>query len=210
MRLKTGFTLYELLIALSIVSIVLATGIPNLRAYQQNSRMISAANNLHSSFYQARGEAARSKTNITICASADPTLDTPICGGGFKSGWVLFEDRNADLVVDAGEPVLRRYPPMHDTITITTPEDDDYFMVSATGLGRQDIAGSTPVSVMVLCDSRGNVTAAGGRSAARVVVVLPVGRAVVLSDKAQVAARGGCPADEVDEVAELGVPQVRR
>ena len=68
-----GFTLYELMITLVVVGVVLTVGLPNLSEFTQSSRMSATANDLHSSFQLARSEAARAKTPITICASADST-----------------------------------------------------------------------------------------------------------------------------------------
>ena len=191
-RTQTGFTLYELLTTMLIVGVVLALGVPNMQSFRQNSRMTAAANDLHSSFHLARSEAARTKNNISICATADSSLATPVCSGQFEAGWVVFEDRDADLVVDTGEAVLRRYPAVNTDIAIDTAGPNDYFMYASTGLGRRDVANAVPVSVMVMCDSRGNTTGGGGKSTARVVVVTPLGRAAVLADEAQVTAQGGC------------------
>ncbi len=175
-----------------IVGVVLAIGIPNMRDFRQNGRMTSTANDLHSSFHQARSEAARAKTNITICASADSTLAVPVCGGQFEAGWVMFEDNDANMTVNGGDVVLKRYPPVANGVVITTAGPNDYFMYSSTGLGRTETGGQLPVATMILCDDRGNVVGPGGRSAARVVVVTPLGRATVLRDIDQVAAQGGC------------------
>jgi len=193
-RTQTGFTLYELLTTMLIVGVVLSLGVPNMQSFRLNSRMTAAANDLHSSFHLARSEAARAKNNISICASADSSQTTPVCSGGFEAGWVVFEDRDADLVVDTGEPILRRYPAMNTDIAITTvgTGPDDYFMYASTGLGRRDLADTVPVSVMVMCDPRGNITGGGGKSTARVLIVTPLGRAAVLGDKSQVADQGGC------------------
>ena len=50
-----------------------------------------------------------------------------------------------------------------------------------------------PQTVMI-CDSRGIDTAPGGRATARRLVVTAIGRATVISDKAQILAAGGaCP-----------------
>jgi type IV fimbrial biogenesis protein FimT len=65
-RNQSGFTLYELLITIVIIGIVLTFGIPNFGVFTQNSRIASTANDMHSSFYLGRSEAARSKSNITI------------------------------------------------------------------------------------------------------------------------------------------------
>jgi type IV fimbrial biogenesis protein FimT len=191
-RTQTGFTLYELLTTMLIVGVVLAIGVPNMQSFRQNSRMTATANDLHSSFHLARSEAARSKTNITICATADSTIAVPVCGGELEAGWVVFEDRDGDIVVDVGEPVLRRFPAVAGAIVVKTVGPDDYFSFASTGLGRGSILASPALATMVLCDNRGNIPGGSGRSTARVLVVTPLGRAAVLADEAQVTAKGGC------------------
>ena len=180
-RTQTGFTLFELLTTVTIVGVVLAIGVPNMQSFRQNSRMIAAANDLHSSFHLARSEAARSKTNITICATADSTVAVPVCGGELEAGWVIFEDRDGDIVVDAAEPVLRRFPAIAGAIVVNTVGPDDYFSFASTGLGRGNILASPALSVMTLCDERGNIRGGGGKSAARVLVVTPLGRALLMA-----------------------------
>ena len=191
-RTQAGFTLYELLTTLAVVGVILALGVPNMASFRQNSRMTATANDLHSSFHLARSEASRAKTSITICASADSMAALPTCGGELEAGWVVFEDRDGDIVVDAGEPILRRFPAVNEGIVITTTGPDDYFSYASTGLGRGNVTGTPPLATMMLCDVRGNVRGGGGKSTARVVVVTPLGRATVLADEAQVAFHGGC------------------
>ena len=60
--------------------------------------------------------------------------------------------------------------------------DATYFSYAATGLGRQSADDGLPVTQIVLCDARGNVTAAGGNSAARLLNATPLGRTFVLRD----------------------------
>ena len=191
-RNQTGFTLYELLTTMTIIGVVLAIGVPNMASFRQSSRMTSTANDLHSSFHLARSEAARAKTSITICASADSMAAIPTCGGELEAGWIVFEDRDGDIVVDAGEPILRRFPSVAEGIVINTTGPDDYFSFASTGLGRGNVTGTPPVSTAVICDERGNIRGSGGKSAARVLVVTPLGRATVLADEAQIAFHGGC------------------
>lgn len=195
-RTQNGFTIYELMITLLITGVVLSFGIPNMVEFRQNSRMTTTANDLHSSFHLARSESSRAKTNISICASNDSMVAAPAipsCGGEFEDGWIVFEDRNGDIVVDVGEPIIRRFPATAVGVTIDSRGADDYFSFAATGQGRGNVASAgTAVTTMMLCDVRGNDTAAGGHSAARALVVTPLGRATVLRDKSQIAFHGGC------------------
>ena len=184
-RTESGFTLYELLVTVAIVAMVISFGLPNLMDFSANSRMTAAANDLHSAFYLARSEAARAKANVSICASANPMAADPDCGGTFEDGWIVFVDTvNADgaVVHDAGEPILRRHGALDSRISVSTPGMGNYFSFAASGLGRGNVTGTRPVTTAVICDERGNEITAGGRSAARVVVVTPLGRATVLRD----------------------------
>lgn len=190
----SGFTLYELLITMLIIGIVLAIGIPNMSAFTANSRITTTANDLHSSFMLARSEAARSKSNITICASANSLDATADCNGTFDDGWIIFVDLDGDVQrAGAGENILRRHPAIDSTIDINVNANATYFSFAPSGLGRGDIGGLPSFATAVLCDDRGNEISAGGNSSARYLVVTPIGRATVIRDVAIIAAKGGCP-----------------
>ena len=189
-----GFTIYELLITMLMIGIILSIGVPSMSGFMQNSRISGTANDLHSSFQLARSEAARSKSNITICASANSMDAAAACGGTFDDGWIIFIDLNGDLTRGGGgENVLRAHPAIPDAIDIVTNDGADYFGFAPSGLGRGDIGGLPAVSTARICDARGNIVAVGGRSAARFLVVTPIGRATVLRDVAQIDLAGGCP-----------------
>jgi type IV fimbrial biogenesis protein FimT len=191
---QQGFTIYELLITMLMIGIVLSIGVPNMSGFMQNSRITATANDLHASFQVARSEAARSKSNITICASANSMDAAAACGGTFNDGWMIFVDLNGDLARGgAEENVLRAHPAIPDTLNIATNGGADYFGFGPSGLGRGDVGEGPAVSKARICDSRGNTEGAGGNSLARILVVTPIGRAVVLRDIAQIDAAGGCP-----------------
>lgn len=187
---QTGFTLYELLITVLIVGVILALGVPNLRQFTQNSRMTAAANDFNSAFHLARSEASRAKATITICASETSMAVNPDeikCGGTWDQGFIVFLDAPAEAgdiarTDPANEPVLRAYPASPEGVMMRVANDASYFSYAATGLGRT-FGSQSPVSQIVLCDERGNVTAAGGNSAARLLTATPLGRASISRDK---------------------------
>lgn len=182
---QRGFTLYELLVTLLVIGIVLTIGIPNLGDFTRNGRITGTANDLHSSFVVARSEAARAKTNVTICASADPMGAANCDGDSFEEGWIVFVDVNGDIErVDNGadiEYLLRRHPPVHETMTINT-NGANFFSFAANGLGRGAVGANIPIVSAMICDDRGIGDAPGGSSTARRLVVTPVGRSVVIRD----------------------------
>jgi type IV fimbrial biogenesis protein FimT len=184
---QLGFTLYELLVTVMIVGIILTFGVPNLIQFTQNSRITSTANDLHAAFQLARSEAARARANITICASADPMGATSDCDGTWDQGYIVFVDADGDLLrAGPDETVLRAHPPAQRGVTQHFAGDARYFSYGATGLGRGNVGGAPAISQVVMCDARGNVTAAGGNSAARLFVATPLGRATILRDKGMI------------------------
>jgi type IV fimbrial biogenesis protein FimT len=184
-RQQSGFTLYELMIVLTVIAIVLSVGIPNLRSFTLNSRITSTANDLHAAFLMARSEAARAKTNITICASANP-MSAANCDGTWDQGYVVFIDDDADLVRDAGESVLRAHPPADTGVLLRVADGATYFMYAPSGLGRLDTSNNVPLSQVVICDERGNADGPSGGSTGRLFVSTPLGRATIVRDKAMI------------------------
>jgi len=194
-RQQRGFTLYELLVTIMIIGVIMAIGVPNMAEFTQNSRLTSTSNDMLSSFYIARSEAARSKSNITICASANSLDPAAACGGTFNDGWIIFVDLNGDLVHDApAESIVKAFPPVATGVVITTAANANYFAFAGTGLGRGDVGGNPAFSTAMICDSRGVDTAPGGRATARRMVATPIGRATIISDKQMILNAGGvCP-----------------
>lgn len=199
---QKGFTLYELLITVLIIGVILTFGVPNLSDFTQNSRVTALANDLHGSFYLARSEAARAKQNVTICASADPFDPAASCNGtSFEEGWIIFLDKDGNIVRDAGngENVLKAFPPADDQIDIVAKgvnpaNTATYFSFAPDGFGRGNVNGKVAFATAMICDDRGNVVAAGGYSAARRLVVTPVGRSVIIRSQQAIDASGDlCP-----------------
>lgn len=192
---QNGFTLYELLITVLVVAVIITLGIPNMAEFTQNSRLTSTSNDLLSSFQLARSEAARSRGNITICASNNSMAADANCSGTFNDGWIIFVDTDGNLN-RAGpyENVLRSHPAPPSGVTITPENGATYFAFAGTGLGRGNVDGAPAIQTVMICDARGIDTAPGGRATARRLVATAIGRATVISDKNQIVDAGGtCP-----------------
>ena len=185
-RTQTGFTLYELLITLLIVGVVMTLGIPNMTEFTRNSRITTTANDLHAAFQVSRGEAARAKTNITICAS-DNSMGAATCQGSWEDGFIIFIDSNGDLArVGGTENVLRAHPAIADGVSLAVANNATYFSYAGTGLGRGDVGGAPAVSQIIVCDRRGVGESTKDFSFGRLFVATPLGRATVLRGYPQV------------------------
>lgn len=87
-----GYTLLELMIALSIAAILLAMAVPSYSGSRLNSQLRASANDLIGSINLARSEAIKSGSTVTLCASSDGAT----CGGTWSQGWVV--RRDADVL----------------------------------------------------------------------------------------------------------------
>ncbi len=185
---QAGFTLYELLITMVIVGVVLSYGIANLSDFNRNGRMTATANDLHAAFHLSRSESARGKTNITICGSATPMAAGATCDGNWNQGYIVFIDADGDLArAGAAETILRRHDAIEIGVNLRVANNATYFSFASSGLGRGNVGGVPSVTQVVMCDQRGNITGAGGNSAARLFVATPLGRATILRDKTLIA-----------------------
>jgi len=180
---QNGFTLYELMITLLIVGVVLTLGMPNLTAFTQNSRITTTANDLHAAFQVARSEAARAKSNITICASNNSMTADADCQGNWEDGFIVFIDSNGDIArAGANETVLRAHPAVANGVNLVLANNATFFGYASTGLGRGNVGGAPAVSQIIICDDRGLAETSEGSSAGRLFVATPLGRATVLRD----------------------------
>jgi len=183
-KTQAGFTLYELLITLIIVGVVMSYGMANLSDFTKNGRMTATANDLHAAFHMARSESSRAKTNITICGSADPMGNGADCDGTWEQGYIVFIDTDGNLLRAGGtETILRRHDAVESGVNLRIANGATYFSYGQSGLGRGNVGFVPAITQVVMCDDRGNITAAGGNSAARLFVATPLGRATILRDK---------------------------
>ncbi|MDJ0917193.1 MAG: GspH/FimT family pseudopilin [Woeseiaceae bacterium] len=185
-KFEQGFTLYELLITVLVIGVVLALGIPNFAEFTQNSRMTASANDMHAAFQLARTEAARAKNNVTICASNNALAATPTCSGDWDDGYIVFFDDDGNAARATTEAILRVHGPAERNVVFAIADDAKFFSFASTGLGRGDVGGNPALTQIVMCDDRGNITGAGGNSAARLFVSTPLGRATIVRDQTQI------------------------
>lgn len=104
-----GFTLVELMVAITVFAIVAAVAIPSFTDMINNYRSVALAEDFVSALNYSRSEAVKRGTNVSICASKDGV----ICAGAnaWSDGWIVFVDgaateRTTPPVVDA---VLRSW-----------------------------------------------------------------------------------------------------
>ena len=171
----TGFTVIELMVTISIATILLVTAVPSFREFTLAQRMKAAIGSLHNDLMMGRSEAVNFNTRVVACPG-DPAEG---CSGlsDWSSGWIVFADDNADRQFQQTEILVRHGQGFRDL----------HILGSA---GRNDIRffpdGSTP-------GSNGSISfcGPGGPEKARKLVVSNLGR--IRRDTAEGINPGFCP-----------------
>ena len=104
-RTAAGFTLAELMIALTIASILVMAGAGSFRNVTTQNRIAGEVNGLLGDTQFARAEAIKEGRPVTVCASTNGTSCAPTTS--WDTGWIVFSDSNGNQTVDPGERVLR-------------------------------------------------------------------------------------------------------
>lgn len=101
-----GLTLIELLVTLTIVSVIAMAGVPTLRDLVLAQRMTSSLNGFVHSIFLAKHSAHTRKTETVICKSPTGRRCEP--DADWSDGWLVFVnlDRDRPALIDADEPVL--------------------------------------------------------------------------------------------------------
>lgn len=106
-RRTQGYSLYELLMTLVLVSTILTIGLPSFGRIAAEQRLRTEVDRLFHAIHLARKSSIAHRRAVTICASRDGESCDP--GGDWSMGWILFvnQDRDQPAVRDAGEPLLQ-------------------------------------------------------------------------------------------------------
>ncbi|HEY1029358.1 MAG TPA: GspH/FimT family pseudopilin [Pseudomonas sp.] len=92
-----AFSLYELMIVLSVMSICMAIALPGLSTLKQYSERAVLRNHLHDAIDHARQQAILNRTTVELCGSRDGLT----CGRDWSLGWriQLHDDPQHTLLV---------------------------------------------------------------------------------------------------------------
>jgi type IV fimbrial biogenesis protein FimT len=154
MKRTSGFTLVEILVAVTVVAILLTIGIPSFRFVTNSNRIASEINGLLGDMQFARSEAVKEGQPVTVCVSTDQaTCATGATANAWQSGWIVFSDLNANATVDvATDVVLRVQTPFSGTDTFVASNN-----VKAVTFNREGYAnGIANGTLITLHDSTNN------------------------------------------------------
>ena len=85
-RSQNGLTLAELVITLSVMSILTVSGIGSLQHFVQENRMAAEVNQFVTALHLARSEAVKHGSRVVLC----PSSDGQKCGYSkeWVNGWI--------------------------------------------------------------------------------------------------------------------------
>ena len=165
---QRGFNLLELMIAMTIATIVLSVGVPSFTAMIQDNRMVAQTNALLGTLNIARAEALKVNMQVTVCKSTDSA--TCNNGASWQDGWITFIDNDANGERAVAETLLWTNPGLGAGSTLVSASFDTFIAFAPNGLS---LGSTANAGFFRLCDERGvaeasdiTVTRTGSSSAA--------------------------------------------
>jgi len=137
-RTQTGFTLIELMIALTIAGILVTMAVPNFRDFVMNNRLSAATNDFITTLAMARSEAVKRGEGVTICSSTDQATCTDTA---WNQGWIV--------MVTSNNEILRVHEPLDSAISLTNAATNKSIEYRPTGFLNAGTANTFDI-----CDSR--------------------------------------------------------
>ncbi len=158
-QLHNGVTLLDLLVGITVASVLLAVAIPSFQTLVLDARRTTRVNEFVAAVHLAKSEAHKRHANVVICKA--PNAQNCDSGGTWGDGWLVFvnTDRDRPPRVDEGERVLRRNGAIRQgSVTANRAA----FVFRSYGV-------SSTNGTLTFCDKRGS-------TAARAVIVSSTGR----------------------------------
>ena len=109
MRNQKGVTLIELMVALTVASILLGAAIPSFQQTIVNSRLTTTANELNSSINYIRSEAVRLGKSVKLCKSNGGTTCSTSSSVYWENGWIA---------LDSSGNLLKTWPELKSGLTL--------------------------------------------------------------------------------------------
>jgi type IV fimbrial biogenesis protein FimT len=108
-RRQRGFTLIELMISLTVLAILTTIAYPSMRDFMRRNRAVAQSNNIRSDLQFARGQAAATRSYITVCPLSAPGGTACSTGKNYDAGWLVYISTapNATYVASATGSLLR-------------------------------------------------------------------------------------------------------
>jgi type IV fimbrial biogenesis protein FimT len=116
-RQHAGFTLVEVAVVMVIAAILASMALPSFAHLAREHQVATVVNQLLASLAHTRSEAIKRGRRATACTSSDQSICA--AGIGWHSGWIVFDDPNANAQRDEGEAILHAVQGRGDGVVAT-------------------------------------------------------------------------------------------
>lgn len=155
-RTSNGFTLIEMLVAMSLIAVVIALAGPSMRELILNNRQVADYNTMLSSLTLARAEAIKRRARTRVCISnATPDCDTTATR--WEDGWIIVADTNGNGTVTTADGDLLLQ--VQSGLEVGTTLRGNANVVRNVTFDTRGFSGST--GTLRFCDPRGAAEARG-------------------------------------------------
>ena len=115
MHLHRGFTLIQLLVAMTVASVLYLVALPSFTHLYQSHKATSEINSFKSHLQLARGLALAHGQYVSVCALGSNSS----CGDDWSRGLLIFKDSDFDGELEQESDILRLLPRPNDSATIS-------------------------------------------------------------------------------------------
>ena len=130
---QLGFSLIELVVAVSIIGILAAIGTPSLKRTLQDNNMAVLHNELLVDLSFTRNKAINQGASATLCKANLLASSCAAIGESWGNGWIVFADDNNNGVVDSGETISSVKSDLPENITIHYSKNSSRITYSSKG-----------------------------------------------------------------------------
>ena len=102
-RAERGFNLVELMITLTVLSVLVATGLPEFSKFVKDIKLGGIASDLRADVQYARSESIRRNARVLVCPRASATATTcatTVTATTWSNGWLVCYDVDANGACD--------------------------------------------------------------------------------------------------------------
>lgn len=136
-RLRSGFSMVELMVGLAICAILLSIGVPSCYQLIQHIRLTTTVNAFFGAIHLTRSEAIRRSARVDL---------VPINGTDWAQGWIVFIDDDDNQIADPGERIVATHGPVSGKMVIRSVlTDSSKPYLAYNGAGRTRINASNQV-----------------------------------------------------------------
>ena len=145
MNNQNGFSLTELLVTTTMISILSGIGVPSMSEFVKNERLTTQINTLVGHLALARSQAVTLAQPVSVCASSDLATCS---SNDWADGWLVYVDADTSGDFSNGDELLRVHEALSGNSTLSSTAgsaitfDDRGFVPGSAGS-------------FSLCDNRG-------------------------------------------------------